>query len=92
MLDVLDGTAVDEDAMAAFLAAIGPIAPSCRRAKSYLGFEVDEGRGGGILTPLSRKGWAFDIRRSWFCDVVGSCCWLMSDGRYPSEIPIAAKA
>jgi hypothetical protein len=35
--------------MAAFLAAIGPIAPSCRKAKeSYFGFVVEEGRGGGM--------------------------------------------
>lgn len=65
MLDDLDGMAFEDDAIAAFLAAIGPIAPSCRRAKeSYFGFDVEEGRGGGILTPLSRKGWALDVRRS----------------------------
>jgi hypothetical protein len=48
-LEGLDRAPLDENAVTAFLGAMGPMAPSCRRAKdSNLGFVVLEGRGGGI--------------------------------------------
>lgn len=50
-LDDLEGIELEDDATAACRAAMGPIAPSCRKAKeSYLGFDVEEGRGGGMGT------------------------------------------